>query len=127
MESIFWISLFIIFYTFMGYGIFLFMLVSLKRAFNNKQVVHYPENDLLPTCTLVVAAYNEELFIEEKLKNTLQLNYPDGKLKFVFITDGSFDRTANIVRRPGMWRLAYPARSCRSSFARYAHRALWGA
>ena len=98
MESIFWVSLFIIFYTFIGYGIFLFMIVKLKQVFGNKRVVDYPERDQLPTCTLVVAAYNEELFIEEKLKNTLQLNYPSGKLKFVFITDGSTDRTTNIVR-----------------------------
>lgn len=112
MESIFWISLFIVFYTFVGYGIFLFILVRLKRAFGKKQVVYYPNSDQLPTCTLVVAAYNEELFIEEKLKNTLQLNYPEDKLKFVFITDGSSDRTANIVGRyPQVQLLHQPARA----------------
>jgi cellulose synthase/poly-beta-1,6-N-acetylglucosamine synthase-like glycosyltransferase len=51
----------------------------------------------LPTCTLIVAAYNEEDFIVEKIKNTLALNYPAGKVQYVFITDGSSDSTPELV------------------------------
>jgi len=53
----------------------------------------------LPTCTLIVAAYNEEAFIEEKIKNSLGLIYPYGKLQFIFITDGSSDATPEIVSK----------------------------
>lgn len=53
----------------------------------------------LPTCTVVIAAYNEEDFIAEKIRNTLSLSYPDDKLKFLIVTDGSNDRTPDIVRQ----------------------------
>jgi biofilm PGA synthesis N-glycosyltransferase PgaC len=97
MIIIFWLSLFIVFYTFMGYGIFLYFLIKVKRYFKGKPTIISPINDLLPNCTLVVAAYNEELFIEEKIINSLQLKYPPGKLKLLFVTDGSTDRTAEII------------------------------
>jgi biofilm PGA synthesis N-glycosyltransferase PgaC len=97
MIAIFWISLFITFYAFIGYGILLYILIKIKRLFVGKPVL--PSADNLPTCTLVVAAYNEELFIEEKIKNSLELRYPGGKLKLIFISDGSNDKTAEIIAR----------------------------
>jgi biofilm PGA synthesis N-glycosyltransferase PgaC len=97
MIATFWISLFIIFYAFIGYGILLFVLIKIKRAIAGKPVL--PEAVNLPTCTLIVAAYNEEAFIEQKIQNTLELIYPDNKLKFLFVTDGSTDGTAAIVSK----------------------------
>jgi len=97
MSAIFWISLFIVCYAFIGYGIVLFFLIKIKRLFFGKPVL--PEAANLPSCTLIVAAYNEEAFIEEKIKNSLELNYPAGKLSFIFITDGSTDNTAAIVAK----------------------------
>jgi biofilm PGA synthesis N-glycosyltransferase PgaC len=98
MIIIFWISLFLIFYTFIGYGILLWLLVKLKRAFSPAKRKQYEFNDL-PDCTLVVAAYNEQDFIEAKIANTLALNYPAAKLNLVFVTDGSSDLTPQIVAR----------------------------
>ncbi|MGZ3829370.1 MAG: glycosyltransferase family 2 protein, partial [Mucilaginibacter sp.] len=93
----FWISLFITFYAFIGYGILLYFLIKLKRLFAGKPVL--PGTDNLPTCTLIVAAYNEEAFIEQKIQNSLELIYPAGKLQYIFITDGSDDDTAAIVAK----------------------------
>lgn len=92
-----WISLFIAFYTFVGYGFLLYFIIKIKRAIKGKPIIPIVSDDDLPTCTLVVAAYNEEHFISQKIANSLQLNYPAGKLKFVFVTDGSSDRTAEII------------------------------
>lgn len=92
-----WISLFIVFYAFMGYGIFLLLLIKIKRLFKGRPVL--PEAVDLPTCTLIVAAYNEEAFIEEKIKNSIGLIYPGNKLQFIFITDGSTDATPQIVSK----------------------------
>ncbi|HEX4371961.1 MAG TPA: glycosyltransferase family 2 protein [Puia sp.] len=50
-----------------------------------------------PEISLIVSAYNEEDFIERKIKNTLELNYPASKLKIIFITDGSSDNTHQII------------------------------
>src|ERR1700761_2156675 len=99
MKIAFWLSLFIVFYTFVGYGIFLYFLIKVKRTLKGKPVIPAIGEDLLPECTLVVAAYNEESFIEEKIANCLTLNYPAGKLKFLFVTDGSSDKTPEIIER----------------------------
>ncbi|MEJ7557774.1 MAG: glycosyltransferase family 2 protein [Pedobacter sp.] len=96
MISIFWIALFLVFYTFFGYGILLYILVRIKRL-TNPSIRNSYSFEELPTCTVIVAAYNEADFIEEKIKNTLALNYPAGKLKFIFVTDGSSDDTPEIV------------------------------
>ena len=101
MIALFWISFFIIFYAFIGYGILLYFIIKIKRAIKGKPTP--PAADNLPTCTLIVAAYNEEIFIAEKIKNSLELDYPEGKLKLIFITDGSSDGTADIVAKyPGV-------------------------
>jgi len=94
----FWIALFLVFYTFFGYGILLYGLVKIKRLLGAKKRHRYTFDEL-PSCTLIVAAYNEADFIEEKIRNTLALNYPKGKLKFIFVTDGSSDRTPELVAK----------------------------
>jgi len=98
MKVTLWISLFLIFYTFLGYGILLYVLVKLKRLLKGKPQIASNSN-ALPTCTLIVAAYNEEQFIEEKIANTLSLNYPKSLLKFIFITDGSSDKTPQLISK----------------------------
>jgi biofilm PGA synthesis N-glycosyltransferase PgaC len=99
MKILLWISLLITFYAFFGYGILLFILIKIKRVFKGKPVLPMVDFDKLPTCTLVVAAYNEEGVMDEKIKNTLALNYPKHKLEFVFITDGSSDGTTSVVEK----------------------------
>ncbi|MFB0496544.1 biofilm PGA synthesis N-glycosyltransferase PgaC [Mucilaginibacter sp. OAE612] len=99
MKIILAISLFIVFYTFAGYGIFLYLIIRIKRAFKGRKALPSENLDELPTCTLVIAAYNEEYFIEQKISNSLLLNYPEGKLKLLFVTDGSSDKTPDIVAR----------------------------
>ncbi len=108
----FWFSLFLIFYAFIGYGIVLFFLVRLRRFFKGKRSIRFDVKDTLPSCTLIVAAYNEEDFIEAKIKNTLALNYPKEKISFLFVTDGSTDKTAEIISR-------YPAIKLMDSAGRH--------
>ena len=52
----------------------------------------------LPTVSLVVAAYNEEDVIAEKIENSFELDYPEEKLEIVVFSDASSDRTDDIVR-----------------------------
>lgn len=111
MEILFWLSLFIVFYTFAGYGILLYILVRIRRLIKGKRTA--PGLDqVFPTLTLIIAAYNEESIIEEKIKNTLELSYPHDKLKFLFVTDGSSDRTPDLIRAHNQIRLMHtPVRS----------------
>lgn len=94
MILVFWIAVFIIFYTFVGYGMLLYAMVKLKRLFIRRKPLpptHFP------TVTLIVAAYNEADIIEEKIDNTLSLNYPQDKLQIIFVTDGSTDDTPKLI------------------------------
>lgn len=91
----FWICFFIILYTFLGYGILLYILKSIKRLF--VKPVEQPINAEFPSVSILVAAYNEEDIIEAKVQNCLQLNYPKNKLELIFVTDGSSDNTPEIV------------------------------
>jgi biofilm PGA synthesis N-glycosyltransferase PgaC len=95
MTIIFWISLFIIFYTYVGYGIVLYVLIRIKRLF--VKPIKLVDGSFTPSLTLIVAAYNEALVIEEKIHNTLLLIYPKDKLHIIFVTDGSTDNTASII------------------------------
>jgi poly-beta-1,6-N-acetyl-D-glucosamine synthase len=98
MHIFFIISILLVFYTYVGYGVLLYFMILVKRVFapGVPKVFSYEE---LPSCTLIVAAFNEQDFIEEKINNTLALNYPPGKLQMIFVTDGSTDRTPEIVAR----------------------------
>lgn len=112
MKIILALSLFIVFYTFAGYGILLYFIIKIKRAVKGIKPPITENANLLPTCTLVVAAYNEEYFIKEKINNSLLLNYPQGKLKLLFITDGSSDKTPDIIAQyPQIQLLHQPQRA----------------
>lgn len=95
-QIIFWILLFLIFYTYIGYGIVLYVLVRIKRIFNKKECIQLTDSEL-PEVTLLVAAYNEEDYVKAKVENTLQLNYPATKLHQIWVTDGSNDKTPDLL------------------------------
>jgi len=94
MQLIFWISIAIIIYTYLGYGIVISVLAKLKTT-----PAEQTESTELPSVTLLVAAYNEEDIIEEKIQNSLMLSYPKDKLKIAFVTDGSNDQTVDIIKK----------------------------
>ena len=52
-----------------------------------------------PSATLLISAYNEIKVIEQKLENSLALDYPPDKLQIIVINDGSSDGTDEIVER----------------------------
>jgi len=96
MRILFWVSLFVIMYTYVGYGILLYILLKLKEVVKGKQ----PEKEVgyTPTLTFIVAAYNEAYYIKEKIENTLSLQYPADKIQYIFVTDGSTDNTVEIIK-----------------------------
>jgi cellulose synthase/poly-beta-1,6-N-acetylglucosamine synthase-like glycosyltransferase len=93
-QYLFWVFFLLLFYTYIGYGILLFFIVKIKLFFAKKQSLSI---NSLPGVTLLVSACNEENHISEKIKNALDLDYPPDKIQFLFITDGSDDKTPEIV------------------------------
>ncbi len=98
---LFWLFLFLICcavvaYNYAGYAI-IARLITPKTA-----PLPIPDEDRLPGVSFIVAAYNEEDCIATKIANCLELDYPRNRIEFLFISDGSTDRTEAIV-------LAHPA------------------
>jgi len=93
-EILFFISCFLVFYNYAGYAILAFIL----NRFSRRESIP-ADDDYQPSVSFIVAAFNEEDCIAEKIENSLQQNYPAGKIEFLFITDGSTDNTMDIVSR----------------------------
>ena len=60
--------------------------------------VPFAAADIEPSVSLIVACYNEERDIPGKLENILAIDYPDDKFEVIVASDGSTDRTNEIVR-----------------------------
>lgn len=124
--ALFWLSIFGIFYSYVGYFVILRLLTRRKQY-----SVDSPENfekyastlanpgadvgDIeLPHVSIVIPAYNEEKVIRDKIENCLWLSYHPEKLEIIIASDGSADRTNQIAAEyadHGVRLLAYPERS----------------
>ena len=94
----FWISITIVVYTYLGYGIILYLLVKLREKSTKNEHRKSSQQELnLPSCSILIAAYNEESCIREKILNTLSLRYPGHLLEVFIVADGSTDRTVQII------------------------------
>lgn len=102
LKVFFWISLAVIFYAYLGYGIILYLLVRIKRVGSTPAVTPEPEiPEDLPEVTLFITAYNEKEIIPEKVANSKSLNYPPEKITHIWITDGSNDGSPELLRSFG--------------------------
>src|SRR4028118_1709338 len=90
-KIVFWVSAAALFYTYAGYP----LLVWIYSRSRPKPV---RQNDIEPTVSFVITAYNEEKDLARKLENTLAIDYPKEKLEIIVASDGSTDRTDEIVR-----------------------------
>lgn len=93
---IFWTGVFLVTYTYVGYGLVIYIF---SKVVNRRPGLPAQDHQDLPPVTFIIAAYNEESFIEEKLNNTLSLDYPREKISIFLVTDGSSDRTPEIGRK----------------------------
>jgi cellulose synthase/poly-beta-1,6-N-acetylglucosamine synthase-like glycosyltransferase len=106
MAILFWTSILLIFHAYFGYPLSLLLLSWVRRKPVRRTA-------LLVPATLIIAAYNEDKRIREKLENTLALDYPRELLQVLVASDGSTDATNDIVREyaeHGIELLALPER-----------------
>lgn len=90
LETFFWLLVALVFYVYAAYPILLKILSYRPKNFRM-------DNNYSPFVTLFIPVYNEEAVIEEKLRNSLALDYPPEKLEVMVISDGSTDRTNSIL------------------------------
>jgi cellulose synthase/poly-beta-1,6-N-acetylglucosamine synthase-like glycosyltransferase len=93
---IFWTCLFLVSYAYLVYPLLVW---GLSRVFHRQVVPRTGEDADLPAVSLLIAAHNEEAVIEDRIRNALAMDYPAEKLEIVVSSDGSEDRTTEIVRR----------------------------
>ena len=108
----FWLCLFIVFYTYIGYGLLLYVMLAVKRLFCGKPKEPTVTDDELPLMTLMICAYNEEDIIREKMENIRQLDYPREKLCVMWVTDGSDDNSNDLLREYEEVTLVYSPERC---------------
>lgn len=87
---VFWLSVLFVVYAYVGYPLALKVLSRIRSRPVRK-------GDIIPTVSFVITAYNEERRIRDKIENTLKLVYPQEKLEIIVASDGSSDRTDEIV------------------------------
>jgi cellulose synthase/poly-beta-1,6-N-acetylglucosamine synthase-like glycosyltransferase len=93
LQFIFWLAAAIVAYVYIGYPL---VLAVVARP---RQEAPPSASDCLPSVSLLISAYNERTVIEDKIKNTLTLDYPRNRLSIFVISDCSEDGTDNIVLR----------------------------
>jgi cellulose synthase/poly-beta-1,6-N-acetylglucosamine synthase-like glycosyltransferase len=94
---IFWVCVVLVVYAYLGYAALIWCLARWFGRRADDGLVEDPEHG--PSISLVIAAYNEESVIEERVQNALQMEYPAARYEIVVASDGSTDATADIVRR----------------------------
>tara|TARA_R110000744_G_scaffold328678_2_gene434245 strand:- start:333 stop:1505 length:1173 start_codon:yes stop_codon:yes gene_type:complete len=103
METLFWVSVAIIIYSYFIYPLALFTFSGINQAFSDTKYLWrkhqrrtFDAKDY-PAVTIIIAAYNEESCIKARVENLLTLDYPKEKLTILIGSDGSSDLTAEIL------------------------------
>lgn len=96
------ISILLILYTYLFYPLLLIFLSSIRQAVRDTSFVFKKDERRARDCdfpeiTIVIAAFNEEQCIAERINNLLELDYPKEKLVFLIGSDGSTDKTNEIL------------------------------
>jgi poly-beta-1,6-N-acetyl-D-glucosamine synthase len=91
MKLLFWICLLLIAYAYFGYAMLLWLYGRLRW----RPTLHSP---ITPSVSIIIAARNEEANLPAKLENLRLLDYPQERLQIIVASDGSTDRTADILR-----------------------------
>jgi cellulose synthase/poly-beta-1,6-N-acetylglucosamine synthase-like glycosyltransferase len=100
MRVVFWISAAVVAYTYFGYLLYLYLRSRWKAKPTRYASVY-------PRVSIVVAAYNAAELVERKLQNLSRLNYPRELLEVIIVSDGSTDRTEEVLHSRS-WSFLHP-------------------
>jgi cellulose synthase/poly-beta-1,6-N-acetylglucosamine synthase-like glycosyltransferase len=96
-KVVFWILIILIFYSYIGYGILLYIILLFKRLITIRKKTPYETFE--PEVTIFVPAFNEIDFVEAKVENTFSMDYPSQKIEYIWVTDGSNDGTPDLLSK----------------------------
>ncbi|MCF8026421.1 MAG: glycosyltransferase family 2 protein [Desulfobacteraceae bacterium] len=90
-EFVFWISILMVGYAYIGYPLILYGLSRVCKKSVRRDTGYQPH------VSLIITVYNEQARIAKKIENTLALDYPADRLEIIFASDASTDKTDEIV------------------------------
>ena len=90
-ETLFVVALGTLIYVYFGF----ILILTVVSLFRNRPV---RKNDILPSVSIIICAYNEEKHIQRKIANCMELDYPKERVEIIVVSDGSTDRTNAILR-----------------------------
>ncbi len=93
---LFWLSVVVILYSYLVFPVIIHVLSSGRRIKND---FYKSDDNNLPSVSLLIAAFNEEEVIEQKIKTIFSTGYPVEKLEVLIGSDNSTDRTNEIVSK----------------------------
>jgi cellulose synthase/poly-beta-1,6-N-acetylglucosamine synthase-like glycosyltransferase len=91
MEAVFWSALGLVVYVYAGYPLVLAVWARLARREWPRALDH------LPAVSIVLAVRNEASRLPGRIENLLALDYPAELLDIIVVSDGSMDRTAQVL------------------------------
>src|SRR6266581_2920889 len=105
-EIIFWTCICAVAYNYVGYPLVLFALSVLSQAKSDFRFLlsragrrQSRSAEYVPQVAVLISVYNEESVILAKVKNTLELDYPEGQIEILIGLDAPTDSTAEILSR----------------------------
>jgi cellulose synthase/poly-beta-1,6-N-acetylglucosamine synthase-like glycosyltransferase len=115
LQILFWACVGIIAYVYAGYPL---ALASGLFGIRRKPSAANQVNSALPSISVIVAAHNEQSVIEAKIQNIFASDYPREKVEILVGSDGSSDRTEEIVRKyadDGVGLISFPMQQGKSA------------
>src|SRR5262245_4630219 len=97
MRAVFWWSAVVILYVYAGYPVLLALWARLVQGRRSIRGV----SSALPGVSIVIAARNEGDRLPARLDNLLSLDYPAAERQIIVVSDGSTDRTAEVLASYG--------------------------
>jgi poly-beta-1,6-N-acetyl-D-glucosamine synthase len=93
MQIVFWISISLLIYSYLFYPVFVWVLSKIIP----KQRIQ--DHTLRPSVSMLIAAFNEEENITNKIQNFMALDYPIELKELLIGSDGSTDKTNDLLKK----------------------------
>lgn len=104
MKIVFWLSVSMVFYAYVGYIIILTIYNAYRVLFkvkinkaNTLPIRNFKSKETIPYVSFIITVYNEEDRIRKKIENSISQDYPSERFEIIFASDCSNDRTDEIV------------------------------
>ncbi|MDD4900423.1 MAG: glycosyltransferase family 2 protein [Candidatus Omnitrophica bacterium] len=100
MKILFWFSLITLLYLYFGYPLIIYLL----SFFYKKPICR---KYIYPSVSILLPVYNEAKHIERKIKSLLEIEYPDAQIEIIIGSDGSTDKTDEIIEQLGSKKIKF--------------------